>query len=106
MTMENLTRDGFRAASRTFTVPTDTTHLERKLKRELTICNLFLNHQLSINDIVRVLDERHENVVCSLIAHGVVVDRRCNPGKPLEAERRGSLKVEAVTKTKPNLALG
>ena len=99
--MENLTRDGFIAADRTFSIPADTTHLDKKLKRELTICNLFLNHQLSIDDIIRVLDERYENVACSLIAHGVVVDRRCKPGKALEAERRRSLKVEAVTKTKP-----
>lgn len=102
MTTENFKRDGFVPAERAFAIPADTTHLEKKLKRELTICNLFLNHQLSIDDIIRVLDEEYENVVLSLLAHGVVTDRRCNPGKStLEAERRRSLKVDTKTKATP-----
>jgi hypothetical protein len=31
-------------------------------KRQMTICNLFANHELSIPDIVRVLDETYDTL--------------------------------------------
>ena len=48
-------REGFQVTNKVFTNPSSA--LDPTTKRQLTICNLFANHGLSIPDIVRVLDE-------------------------------------------------
>lgn len=83
--------DGFLLSGKKFHLPAETLHLQPKLKRELTICNLFVNHHLTAVDIIRVLDENYENVVLSLIKHQIVLDRRQQTGSPpLRIERRQS----------------
>lgn len=57
-------------------------------KRKVTICNLFANHELSIGDIVRILDENYVRVVHTLIDQGLIYERRKNPPKVVEEERR------------------
>jgi len=83
-----VTREGFRLTRERFTLPKDTSDLDPKSKRALTICNLFINHNLGIRDIVRVLDEDHERVILTLLNQGIILDRRNNLKKTSGRERR------------------
>src|SRR5262245_15545793 len=88
-TFRNLGPEGFQLSGKKFHLPTETLHLNPKLKREMTICNLFVNHHLTASDIIRILDEDYQNIVLSLIKHEVVLDRRRNTGtSPSKIERR------------------
>ena len=84
-----VTREGFRLTRDRFTLPKETSALDPKSKRNVTICNLFLNHHLGIRDIVRVLDEDQQRVILALLDEGIIVDRRNNNlNKPNGPERR------------------
>jgi hypothetical protein len=61
-------RDGFEITQKSFSAPTDTSHLDAVTKRNVTICNLFSNHSLPIKDIARVLDESYGKVVRTIEA--------------------------------------
>ena len=87
---KNLERDGFQITKKAFTVPLNIASLDPVTKRKMTICNLFANHELSMRDIVRVLDEKYDHVVSVLIEHGLICGRRTNP-RTVEIERRRSL---------------
>ena len=85
--------DGF-PIRRKFTLPADSLSLDPKTKREVTICNLFINHKLKITDIIRVLDEDYRHVVNVLLNSGVVGERRQEYAVPPEGiERRKSEKL-------------
>ena len=71
-----ITREGFRLNRARFTLPKNTSDLDPKNKRAVTICNLFINHNLGIDAIVRVLDEDHERVILTLLDEGIILDRR------------------------------
>jgi hypothetical protein len=77
--IEPQTRDGFRVVRSDFTVPVEVGQWDSQKKRKVTICNLFINHQLSIMEISRVLDETYERVVGVLIEREAIEDRRCMP---------------------------
>ena len=87
---EILERDGFQIRKKVFVNPPDMISLDPNKKRRVTICNLFVNHRLSMRDIVRVLDERYDHVIDVLIDQGLVFERRKNP-RQVEVERRRSL---------------
>lgn len=90
-TFQNTPMDGFRESGRKFHLPAETSYLHPKLKREMTICNLFVNHHLTAADIIRLLDENYENIVLSLIKHQILLDRRQHQGaSPSQIERRRS----------------
>jgi hypothetical protein len=90
-TFQNTPPDEFQISGKIFHLPTETLHLNPKLKRELTICNLFVNHRMTPADIIRLLAEKYENVVLTLIKHQIVIDRRQRPGSPpSRIERRRS----------------
>ena len=72
---DSIDRDGFPIRGEKFTPP-DTIGLDSKSKREVTICNLFINHDLRVRDIVRVLDEDYGHVVNVLLNKGMVGERR------------------------------
>jgi len=80
-------REGFLVTNKVFTNPSSA--LDPTTKRQLTICNLFANHGLSIPDIVRVLDETYGHVVSALIKQGCVHERRKHPREPANVERSG-----------------
>lgn len=81
--------EGFQLSGKKFHLPAETLNLNPKLKREITICNLFVNHHMTANDIIRLLDEDYQNIVQSLIKHQIVLDRRNRPGtSPTQIERR------------------
>ena len=67
---------GFPVREENFLLPPDTTSLDPQTKREVTICNLFINHKLSIEEIIRVLDEDYGHIVNALLNRRVVDERR------------------------------
>jgi hypothetical protein len=75
-------RDGFQLKAKIFTMPPNPVELPPKTKRAMTICNLFMNHSLSVADIERVLDEDGGKIVRELIKHGILYDRRQVAGPP------------------------
>ena len=48
-------RDGFRVLRKQYSPPPDSVQLAADIKRKVTICNLFLNYKLSIDDIAKTL---------------------------------------------------
>ena len=86
---EAMERDGFKVKRNTFAQPPNGFSLDPSTKRRMTICNLFVNHKLSIADIMRVLDEKYGRIVVVLLEHGVIQDRRkrqrvfAQPGRAL-----------------------
>jgi hypothetical protein len=84
---KTVSHDGF-AVGREFKIPPDSIDLDPKTKREVTICNLFVNHQLTLRDIVRVLDEDYRHVVMVLLNNGIVHERRQDRQKPPEGVER------------------
>ena len=90
-------RDGFHVRVDEFTIPADTTNLDPKSKRAVTICNLFVNYQYSIADVIRVLDEDRENVVLALLKKGIIRDRRVREAiPPAGVERRKTVVAQKV----------
>ena len=84
---EHVEREGFQVTNKVFTSPSYA--LDKVTKRQMTICNLFANHELSIPDIVRVLDETYGHVVSVLIKQGYIHERRKHPREPAQAVRTG-----------------
>ena len=82
---DNAERDGFVVTNKIFTHPSNT--VDQITKRQITICNLFANHELSIPDIVRVLDETPEQVVNVLIEQGYIHERRRHSREPVHVVR-------------------
>ena len=82
------TRDGFRLKRDRFTLPKDTSTLDPKTRRALTICNLFLNHKQALHDIVRLLDEDSGSVVLALLEQGIIQERRNKPRSAPEGHER------------------
>jgi hypothetical protein len=76
-----ITREGFRLETDRFTLPKDTATLDPKSKRAVTICNLFVNHELPLTNIVRLLDEDTERVIVTLLEQGILQDRRVSPNE-------------------------
>lgn len=69
-------RDGFRVLRDRYSPPLDSAQLAADIKRKITICNLFLNYKLSINDIAKTLDETYKHAVSILIEQGIIQERR------------------------------
>ena len=77
-----LFREDFQLKERNFALPEYSIELDPRRKRALTICNLFVNHNLSISNIQRVLDEDAGKIVQALIEGGILYDRRQIAGYP------------------------
>ena len=69
-------REGFHVLRDRYSPPTDSAQLGSDTKRKITICNLFLNYALSINDIAKTLDETYRHVASVLIEQGIIQERR------------------------------
>ena len=82
-------RDDFQLKENIFALPEHSIELDPRRKRSLTICNLFVNHNMSISNIQRVLDEDPGKIVQDLIENGILYDRRQIVGRPpVGIERR------------------
>jgi hypothetical protein len=85
-------REGFEVSRRPFTLPPDSATLDPTTKRALTICNLFVNHWLRIDDIASLLEEDRKAVILTLIHRNIIYDRRFRGGNPPRGnERRRTL---------------
>ena len=84
----NYTVEGFERTQKQFELPENLRQLDPKLKRILTICNLFANQKHSIWSIARVLDVSLGFVVSTLIEQGLIKERRKGTSKWLRNERR------------------
>jgi hypothetical protein len=88
---KTFSHDGFPVNGLEFKIPPDSIGLDPATKREVTICNLFVNHELTLRDIVRVLDEDCRHVVEVLVNNGIVHERRQNRQKSPEGIERRSV---------------
>ena len=84
-------REGFQVMRDRPTVPKDSSALDQKTKQALAICHLFLNRNMAIAEIVRLLDEDNGSVVLALLEQGIIQDRRNKPMPAPERERRKSI---------------
>ena len=80
--VEPLFREGFQVRANIFVLPEETLALDARTKRELTICNLFVNHKLSMENIKYLLDEDVRRIVQVLIDHNILQDRRQKNFRP------------------------
>ena len=87
-----VTREGFRVNRDRLTLPKDASALDPKSKRAVTICNLFVNHKLGVQDITRVLDEDQERVIRTLLDQGIILDRRIGNLKNTRSQERRKIK--------------
>ena len=71
-----VTRDGFHVLRDHYSPPADSVQLAPETKRKIAICHLFLNYELSINDVVKTLDESYKHAVSVLIEQGIIRERR------------------------------
>jgi len=71
-------RDGFQLTRKVF-VSRQPDVTRSRCKAEDDGCNLFANYQQSIIDIVRLLDEKYENVVSILLEQRLIQQRRKEP---------------------------
>ena len=69
-------REGLHVLRDRYSPPSDSAQLSPDTKRKITICNLFLNYELTINDIAKTLDETYKHVVSVLIEQGIIQERR------------------------------
>ena len=83
-------RDDFQLKENHFALPEHSRESKSREKAKAqTICNLFINHNMSISNIERVLDEDSGKIVQTLIERGILYDRRQIAGRPpLGIERR------------------
>jgi hypothetical protein len=80
----NYTIEGFERTQKKFELPGNLTELDPLTKRKATICNLFANQNLSIREIVHVLDSRPQQVIPTLIENQLIKERR--------RQRRGAVR--------------
>jgi hypothetical protein len=72
----NYTIEGFEKTQKKFELPGNLAQLDPLAKRKATICNLFANQNLTIKEIVRVLDSRPQQVIPTLIENQLIKERR------------------------------
>ena len=78
---DNYTVEGFEKTNKKFELPTDLSDVDAVTKRQMTICNLFANQNLSIREIVKLLDSSAHQVIPTLIEQGLIKERRRKRGK-------------------------
>jgi hypothetical protein len=95
-----LFREGFHLRENNFALPEQTLELDPRTKRDLTICNLFVNHHMSIPNIQNLLDEDPAKIVHALIDHRILENRRLMNLRAPDGvnRRRAPHKVEVVEK--------
>ena len=71
-------RDGFLIRGE-FALPSNRYDLDSQVQRDLEICNLFVNEEFTISDIVEITRHTYGAVVQALLRQRAVVDRRRKP---------------------------
>jgi hypothetical protein len=80
------TPEGFRVTQEKYIALEDTTDVPADQKRTITVCNLFANQQMAIDEIAKLLDTNRRIVVSALLHEGIL-DRRDSEWTPT-VERR------------------
>jgi hypothetical protein len=75
------TRDGFRILKDRFALPKSISGLDLKSMHANRICDLFLNENLHLCDIVRLVRDERGSVVLTLLEQGIIEERRKKPRK-------------------------
>lgn len=70
------TPEGFRLTRRKYIGPPHTENLPASEKRNVTVCNLFLNEHKNIDEIASLLDTSRRAVISGLLHQGLIRDRR------------------------------
>ena len=70
------TRDGFRILKDRFALPKNISGLDLKSMHANRICDLFLNENLHLRDIVRLVRDDRGSVIHTLLEQGVIEERR------------------------------
>ena len=87
--MSFVEREGLSVLTTQFDLPEDSIFLDMDSKRALTICNLFINHDLAVSRIAQLLEHDRGQVVQVLIQKKIVLDRRVKLSAwPSDVERR------------------
>ena len=81
------TPEGFRVTQEKYIALEDTTDVPADQKRTITVCNLFANQQMAIDEIAKLLDTNRRIVVSALLHEGLILDRRDSEWTPT-VERR------------------
>jgi hypothetical protein len=71
-----------------FKLPAEFGNLETAQKRNLMVCNLFVNERRSIGNIADVLNMSVSSIVSILIQRGYIEERRRRPTTPLKDGKR------------------
>jgi hypothetical protein len=79
---ESVSQEGFLVLRNSFFPLANAGELAPHLRIDIAICDLFVNHQLSIKQIAQTLDEPNKRVVYAVIKQGIVQERR-------SAQRKG-----------------
>jgi hypothetical protein len=75
------TRDGFRILKDRFALPKSISGLDLKSMHANRICDLFLNENLHLCDIARLVRDERGIVVLTLLEQGIIEERRKKPRK-------------------------
>ena len=70
------TRDGFRILKDRFALPENSLGLDIKSMHANRICDLFLNENRHLSDIVRLVRDDRGSVINTLLEQGVIEERR------------------------------
>jgi hypothetical protein len=70
------TRDGFRLIKDGFALPKDISGLDLKRMHANKICDLFVNDNLHLDEIVRLVRDDRGSVIHTLLEQGVIEERR------------------------------
>lgn len=89
MFCDRYTIEGFEKTDKKFELPADHSQSDSATKRQLTICNLFANQNLSIREIVKLLDSSLHQVVPALVENGLIKERRRNRNKGEASAKAG-----------------
>jgi len=108
-------RDGFRRTGKTFELPEDVHSLSPDRKQRMTLCNLFANHDQSIEELAAYFEIDRSQVIAHLMLEGLLEDQRRKSGRRIKGGRRESDralspagKSDVVTRSanQPNLSSG
>jgi hypothetical protein len=82
------TPEGFRVTELRFVPPHDTEALSVAEKRAVSICNLFANHNKTIDEIALLLETDRRAVILVLIQKVLILDRRRSHRRYPKTNRR------------------
>ena len=83
-------RDGFRRTGKTFELPEDVHSLSPDRKQRMTLCNLFANHDQSIEELAVYFEIDRSQVIAHLMLEGLLEDQRRKSGGRIKGGRRES----------------